>query len=745
MSQQSALFEVHGMWCASCARAVEKHLSRQSGVREASVSLAGETALLVWDSSVVTAEALQLRVAELGYRLNPADDADPVAREFAMAAELASLQRRLIVALVLGMWIMLPQWVLYLDPASFPHRMANALGWMGLILSLVVVGYSGQRFLVAGWRTLRAGAAGVDTLVALGALGSLALTAWQLSIGHPERIYLDSGTMLVTFLLLGRFLELRIRAESGDALVALARQSPPTAVVESDDGNQRTIGVRAVKVGATVIVAADTVVPVDATVLSVEGLLDCAWLTGESVPVQVRCGDRVEAGSRNLAGPLRLRVESVAGERRIDRIVSTLREFLARKSHLDALADRWSAALIWLLAGALACGVSLAMLTQASTVDVIARALTILVVTCPCAIGLAVPLVLRNVAQSLLGGGAMIHDPRAMEHAGQIDVVLFDKTGTLTHPGLMVADITLAEGQQGLASRDAALRLAAQLATGSTHPLSRALGAAAASAGLKVAVWSSPVIECTGEGLITRAPDGSELRLGRQAFAGGAPAMPAAGAPDGPQVVLSRNGLPLAHFQFREALQPGAAACIAALRSRGLELGILSGDHEGAVMMAADTLAIPRDWCWSGCSPEQKAQKIAALERDGLKVAFVGDGINDSPALASATLGISVHEAETASRGASALTLGTRGLVSLPDVLTLLTRASRRARLSLVWAAVYNGAAVMAAVAGWMTPGLAALAMIASSLSVTVYALRPLALAPLRSHWPALVPAPSAR
>ena len=221
--------------------------------------------------------------------------------------------------------------------------------------------------------------------------------------------------------------------------------------------------------------------------------------------------------------------------------------------------------------------------------------------------------------------------------------------------------------------------------------------------------------------------------------------MSAADSTHGPQVVLSRNGLPLAHFQFREALQPGAAACVATLRSRGVEVGILSGDHAGAVMMAGATLAIPHDRCWSGCSPEQKAQQIAALERDGQRVAFVGDGINDSPALASATLGISVHEAGPASRGASALTLGARGLLSLPDVLALLTTASRRARLSLAWAVFYNIAAVMAAVTGWMTPGWAALAMIASSLSVTAFALRPLAVSPVRSPMPTLAPAPSLR
>jgi heavy metal translocating P-type ATPase len=725
MARIEQSLEVHGMWCASCARAVERTLQRAPGVIASSVSLVGETAQVAWNPRLTSLERLRREVSAAGYRIEPADDIDAGASSAAasLERELRVLQTRLIVAVMLGMWVMLPQWVLYASPSAFDDRAAVMLGWIGFVLTLPIVFYSGQRFLTAGWRTARVGVPGVDTLVASGAVGALGLSLAQLLQGQAHALYLDSAAMLVTLLLAGRLLELRMRAHAGNAIRELATQAPATARVVDASGSERIVGVRALAPGMVVRVLAGEVSAVDGTVVEGRSDVDRRWLNGESAPRAVACGDLVEAGSRNGAGSLLVRVLVPAGERRIDEIGRRLRMMLATKSHLQALVDRWSSALIVLIAVAAGLAGGLALLQGESGLTAAARALAVLVATCPCAIGLALPLVLRRGSVEALRLGAMVRDPAVVESAHRIDTVVLDKTGTLTAPSLSLAATEVFE--PGLAARDA-LCLAAQIAHASSHPLAAALRDGAQALGLLAGGFDGLTHERAGEGIEGRAADGAVWRLGRPAFAVAPNAVPTP-APEGERTTtaLACDGRLLAQFNFDEQLLPEARGVIDGLHARGLEVWVASGDHGGPVARAAAQLGIPARRALAACSPERKAGLVRELRDAGRHVLFAGDGINDAPAIAAASLGIAMHGAGAASQSAATMVMLRDGLADLPELLDLTRALARRSRATLAWAVAYNLLALPAALLGWVTPMLAAALMAMSSLSVTANALRP--------------------
>jgi Cu2+-exporting ATPase len=692
---------VPAMHCGACIQAVERRLGRLPGVEHARVNLSTKRASVKWrgDAAPSMIEALD----GIGYQAHlfePGDDkGDP---------ELSRLIRALGVAGFCSMNIMLLS-VSVWSGADADTR--QAFHWISAALALIALAYSGRIFFRSAWSVLKTGRTNMDVPISIGISLAFGLSLYD-TLHHGEHAYFDAATTLVFFLLIGRTLDHVMREKARAAVRGLVRLSPRGATVQRADGSRDYLPVAEIEPGMRVLLVAGDRVPVDGTVAEGVSDLDCAIATGESTPSRVEPGAAVRAGTLNLTGPLAILATARAQGSFLAEMVRLMEAAEGGRARYRRLADRaarlyspvvHSAALLTFIGWMLATG---------DWHRAIGIAIAVLIITCPCALGLAVPIVQVIAARRLFENGIMVKDGSGIERLAEVDTVAFDKTGTLTLGRPRLLD---APSFDPRALDPQALAVASALAAHSRHPLSRALATAGEGRDL-AGIRFSDIVEHPGLGMEARR-DGGVYRLGRADWA-----LAKDGAEAASGTVLSRDGAPLASFTFEDALRPGASEAVAALRERGIETAIYSGDRPEIVAETAARLGI--DDHAGGLLPGAKVERLTAQAEAGRHVLMVGDGLNDAPALAAAYVSMAPATAADIGRNAADFVFLHESLDAVPTAFAVAREAGRLVRQNFGLAIAYNAIALPIAVAGYVTPLVAAIAMSLSSVLVVVNALR---------------------
>ena len=709
--ESTVVFE--GMHCAACAGTIEQALRATPGVRAADVSAASHRGRVVWDESATQPSRWMNAVLRTGYRPLPAHDALATERRL---AETRKMTWRLGVAGLCMMQVMMYATPTYFTaPGEIEPDLVNLLRWAQWVLSVPVVLFSCQPFFRNAWLDLKLRRVSMDLPVALGMLITFVVS----SLGTFEpagvfgrEVYFDSLTMFVFFLLTGRWLELRLRDRTAGALEALMHRLPDSVQRRDAAGAWERVSVRRIRAGDVLQVLPGEAFPADGVLINGQTLADEALLTGESTPLARAVGERVIAGSHNLSAPVEMRVEQAGGDTRYAQIVALMAQAATSKPQIALLADRMAKPfLIFVL---LAAGLACAWWWPSDPGHALMVAVAILVVTCPCALSLATPAAMLASAGALARNGVLVRRLQALEALSHVDTVVFDKTGTLTRDAFVLEDVRLREG----VSRECALALAAALARGSLHPVSRALSLAADQ---EAATQKPPELtalrEVPGQGVVARHGAAGELRLGSAAFCG-----VEADLAHGPVSHLSDERGWLASFLLREDLRADSGAAVAELQAAGLKVSLLSGDRSESAERVSQLAGI-KD-ARGGCLPDDKLAWMQQAQAAGHQVAMVGDGLNDGPVLAGANVSFAFGRAVPLARAqADFVVLGDR-LSLIPITYAKAGRTMRVVRQNLGWAAAYNAVGVPLAMAGWMPAWAAGLGMAASSLLVVLNALR---------------------
>ena len=712
--EAQTVFAVQGMYCAACAGLIESAVRAVPGVRGAEVNAASRRLQVRWDPRMARASALVDAVHRAGYRALPAQRADAQAL---LRQESRSALWRLFVAGFCMMQVMMLTLPVYVAaPGEIAPDLLALLRWAAWVLSLPVLLFSAGPFFRGAWAALRQRRIGMDVPVAIGiAITFVAGTGATFDPGgrFGSEPYLDSMTMFVAFLLAGRWLELRARARSTEALDALLQRLPDSVERLLPEGGVERVPTARLRAGDRVRIATGQAFPGDGRLVEGRTEVDEALLSGESRPVMRQQGDALVGGSINLAAPVLVVLERVGQGTRYQQIVDLVQRALTERPAMVRAADRLAGPFLWTVLGlAAASAAAWSVIDPARALWV---AVSVLIVTCPCALALAAPASLLAAAGALARRGVLVQRLDALEPLARCDLVCFDKTGTLTQDRLQLAATQIGPG---LDDDGALLRArAASLAALSRHPLSQALSQAL---GPGQGDWSE-VREHAGRGIEARDGRGRVWRLGAADWVG----VPA-GEPGRPQLACATaDGAPRGgwiRFAFDETLRPDAAATAQALRAQGVDLRLLSGDAPASVAVVAQALDIAD--AEGGASPERKLAALAAWQRAGRCVAMVGDGINDAPVLAQADLSFALgHGSALAQQRADFIILGSR-LAEVPAARALAKRTRRVMRQNLAWAACYNAACVPLAVIGWLPAWAAGAGMALSSLGVVLNALR---------------------
>jgi Cu2+-exporting ATPase len=715
-----ATLRVCGMYCAACSGVIEAALLQVDGVRDARVSASAERATVHFDPARTALPELIAAIRRAGY------DAAPDA-----AAPAAALRRtesrqalwRLFVAWFCMMQVMMLAWPSYIAaPGELPDDLRQLLNWGAWVLSIPVVWWSAAPFFAGAWRAIRTRRIGMDVPVALGvAVTFVASTGATFAPGglFGDEVYFDSLTMFVAFLLAGRWLEMRARHRAAATLESALAAMPRTALRLAADGSTERVEVQALRPGDRVQVPLGEAFPADGTLLDGPTAADEALLTGESTPVAKAAGDDVVAGSLNAGAPVRMTVERVGADTRYEAIVALMQQALTQRPALARIADRWATPFLWavlLLAGGAAAAWSVIEPSRAVWV-----AVSVLIVTCPCALSLAAPSAMTAAAGALARRGVLIRRLDALEPLAQLRQLFVDKTGTLTEDRLQWhATQVLAPSELDAPTLQ---RAAAALAANSTHPLSRAL--VDATTGEVPWRWHD-VVERPGLGLEAVDDGGVRWRLGRPSWVGVGGDDAAEGGQAGLQLAFGPRGRALVGFEFDERLRDDAAATLRELIADGVQVRLLSGDASVRVERLAARLAeqgveLPVQ---AAARPQDKLAAVRAAQAGGERVAMVGDGVNDAPVLAQADVSFAMGQGALVARAtADAIVVGNR-LASLAHARRLAQRTMRVVRQNIVWAALYNASCIPLALMGYLPPWAAGLGMALSSLLVVGNSMR---------------------
>ncbi|WP_404474235.1 cation-translocating P-type ATPase [Vreelandella venusta] len=712
--EEAPLYTLHGMWCTSCALAVEGGLKRLAGVSEVSVHYPTATVWVKGAPDAIRLAVLAPHVAKIGYRLTELEAVgDAHAR---LEQESRYLTLRLIVGSVFGMWTMLASLLIY--AGALPSvQIESVVAWISGAFALPVVLYAGLPFYRAGWRTLLAKRPGMDVLVSLGVIGAVVVSAWLLCRGSVE-VYFDTAVMLIVLLLVGRLVETFCRQRGLKAFDALAL--PSVEVTVWQHGQRMSLPVEDVAQGAQIDVAQGETIPLDGT-LETSGWIDTATLSGESVPRFFTKGQKVYAGCRSLNGaaPLTIRVTAPVGQRRVDKLCEQMRRFQAQKGELQTLAERFAA---WLSPAALVLGVltlPAALLFGVGWEEATVRALSVLVVACPCAVGLAVPLSNLAGSSQALQQGIALRDPAALEVLANVRVIAFDKTGTLTRGQHRVlhADVRNSHHIDFPQMLGSALKH-------SEHPLAYGLLQWATTSECQVGYEVAQRKDFPGSGQRIVFTNGEQWFLGNavwvsaqlerqdQALSENAqdPAYDFAS-----QVVVADSEGWLATLYLADQPVTDAQATIQQLQVAGYGLAMISGDRQGPVSWLGQQVGLPKEACYAQRSPEAKAKLLTALPSPTL---YVGDGVNDTLSLAAAGVGLAPMQASEAAREGAAAQLLTPGVGGVVRLLNIAKRTRRVMVQNLTFSVLYNTLAIGLVVVMAIPPLVAVLAMAASSLSV---------------------------
>ena len=708
---------IEGMTCASCVTRVEKALRKVPGVTAATVNLATETATVATRGLADGVAPLLAALAKAGYPAQPVQDAQaaaPAAGEPAWPLWVAgALSLPLVLPMVAMLWgghWMLPAWLQFLlaTPVQF------GFGW---------------RFYRAGWKALRAGSGNMDLLVALGTSAAYGLSLYEWlrpGAGAMPHLYFEAAAVVITLVMLGKWLEARAKRQTTAAIRALQALRPETARVRRD-GVDVDLPLSLVRVGDLVVVRPGERLPVDGEVVEGASEVDESLITGESLPVARHAGDRVTGGAVNGSGLLLLRTRAVGAESTLARIVRLVESAQAKKAPIQRLVDRVSAVFVPVVIGlALLTGLGWGLVAGQWQQGLL-NAVAVLVIACPCALGLATPAAIMAGTGVAARRGILIQDAQALELAHRIGVVAFDKTGTLTEGRPRVVAVQPVDGDEA-----ALLRQAAALQAGSEHPLAKAVVQAARDQGLAVPA-ASELRAVAGRGIEGRI-DGGRLHLGsarwmdelgvdRAALETAAQALQGEGRTVS-WLALQADAAParlLGLLAFGDTVKPTAAEAVRRLHALGVRTVLVSGDNRGSAQAVAAQLGI--DDVRAEVLPADKAAVVAALHGRAEVVAMVGDGINDAPALAAADVGIAMATGTDVAMHAAGVTLMRGDPALVAEAIGLSRATTAKIRQNLFWAFGYNVIGIPLAAFGLLNPVLAGAAMAFSSVSVVGNAL----------------------
>ena len=693
---------VKGMTCAACVRRVEKALTRTPGVQSATVNLATEIAE-VETAQPVAIDALIESIRTAGYDAEPMAHASPDADD---ADHARGLQRRLWLSLALTIPIVV---LSMFSPVP-------AQGWVLLTLTLPVQFGVALPLYRAAWGALRHGSANMEVLVLLGTLAAFFYSVALTLGGQTHHLYYETSAVIITLVLLGRTLEARARGQAKRALESLWSLLP-REVLRWDGAVYRAVPLSQVQVGDRLMVRTGDRVPVDGVVLEGRGWVDESAITGESLPQERGTGDTVLGGSLLTDGMLHLQAQAVGEQTLLAQVAQAVAQAQARKASIQRIADRIAAVFVPIVVGIALLTLLGWWLTTRSLADALIPAVSVLVIACPCAVGLAVPIAMLTGATRAARTGVLIRGFEALERVRRIDSLMLDKTGTLTLNAPRLQTIHT----NGI-SEEEALHIAAGLEQSVRHPLAEAILQAAQAQGVAPAPVAQAQVVAGGGVVAQAAVDGQHIpvMIGSPRFLQeqGIAVDKAWRAP----VLLTMGERVVAGFEFVDEPLPEVAETLHALRQAGLHLVLCSGDRTEAVEAFAKRVGID-DW-HAAQLPHQKAALVRELRATGRRVAFVGDGINDAPALAEADLGVVVATgAQLAAENADLILLN-RDLRTLLTALRLSQAIYRVIRQNLFFAFVYNTLGIPLAALGYLNPMVAALAMSLSSVSVVGNALR---------------------
>ena len=695
---------VGGMTCASCVAHITRALKKVPGVHEASVNLATEHATIEHSGDVSPA-SLVAAIEKAGYVATPfaagEDDADAERRE----ADITHKQRLLAFAAAL----FVPTLVLGMFVGDFPFK-----DWLMLALTAPVWSIVGWHFHRGALAALRRGTATMDTLVSLGSSAAFAYSIYATIVHQPS--YYETSSAIVTLVFAGKYLESAAKGRSNRAMRALLDLRPLVARRIEADGALHEIAADRLRVGDTVMVTAGDRIPVDGIVLEGESSLDVAALTGEPLPEEVGPGASVRTGSVNGDGTLVVRTTAVGAGTTLARIVEIVRKAQGTTPPVQQLADRISSIFVPVILAIAAVTFGAWLLTGHPWSSALVSAVAVLVVACPCALGLATPTAIMVGVGTGATRGVLFRDANALERLGHVDTVLFDKTGTLTHGRPEIVETKTASG----VSVDELLAVAAAVERGSSHPLAGAVGRAAERAHVAT-LKASEAVAVRGAGI--RA-----LVTGETAYVGTPQYLHAQGITfaDAPEdtrshVAVAHGARYLGHLVFADEARAEASDAIAALHRLKMTIRVVSGDAEGAVRALAQHVGA--DGYDARVTPEGKADIVRALQSKGARVAFLGDGINDAPALATADVGLAMGGGTDVAMETAQAAILTGDPRAVASAIALSRATIRTIQQNLFWAFAYNVVLVPLAAFGLVRPVFAAAAMGLSSLFVVTNSL----------------------
>ncbi|CDM60035.1 cadmium-translocating P-type ATPase (plasmid) [Rhizobium sp. T136] len=697
-------FSVPGVHCGACISTIERALIKLPYVKSARVNLTAKRVSCVWyeemNGKPVSPAGILSAIAGCGYQahLFTADlsDDDRVRNQLLLAVGVSGFAAANIMLLSVSIW----------SGAEAATR--DMFHWISAMIAAPTLIYAGRFFYQSAWNALKHGRTNMDVPISLAVTLSYSMSLWE-TIHHGEHAWFDASVSLLFFLLIGRTLDHVMRDKARAAITGLARLAPRGTLLINPDGPKGYVPLDEISVGDLIAVPAGERIPVDATVVTGKSEIDLSIVTGESIPIAVSTGSELKSGAMNLTGSLTIKATATARNSLLAEIIGLMEAAEGGRARYRRIADRaasYYSPAVHLLAlmSFLGWGLIGGDWKQAMLV-----AVAVLIITCPCALGLAVPVVQVVAAGTLFRRGIMVKNGSAMERLAEIDMVAFDKTGTLTMGQPRLAYHTHAGPRE--------LAIAAGLAAHSRHPLSQAL---LRGAGSKTLAFDG-VEEIPGAGLEAESGTGI-YRLGNAAFA-------CPGSPRGAQksdafseVALSKNGIELARFYFEDTLRPCADGAIESLAGQGFAAIVMSGDRECVVEATAKTLKIDR-WL-AGLTPRGKMEECERLGKLGHRVLMVGDGINDAPALSVAHVSMAPATAADVGRQAADLVFMHDSLEAVPEAISVSRQAARFIRQNFALAIGYNIIAVPIAIAGYATPLVAAVAMSTSSLIVVANALR---------------------
>jgi Cu+-exporting ATPase len=714
--QQSLELSIDGMTCASCVGRVERALGKVAGVKSVSVNLANERAHLELLGQV-DPQTLIAAVTKAGYTASVWEVEHPPADN--QQQRLHRERLALIMAIALALPLVLP---MLLQPFGV-HWMLPA--WVQFALATPVQFIFGARFYVAAWKAVRAGAGNMDLLVALGTSAGYGLSVyeWATAAGRMPHLYFEASAVVIALVLLGKYLESRAKRQTASAIRALEALRPERAI-QVLDGREQEVAISALRLNDLVMVKPGERFPVDGEVIEGQSHADEALISGESLPVPKQPGDKVTGGAINGEGRLLVRTQALGAETVLARIIRLVEDAQAAKAPIQKLVDKVSQVFVpTVLVIALATLIGW-LLYGAPMETALINAVAVLVIACPCALGLATPTAIMAGTGVAARYGILIKDAEALERAHEVSAVVFDKTGTLTSGAPRIAHLSAIDGNEA-----SLLQLAGALQRGSEHPLAKAVLDACAERRLKVADVSDSQ-SLTGRG-IAGTLEGRRLALGNRRLledsglnagplADSAIAWEQEGRTLSWLIEQSPASQVLGLFAFGDTLKPGALQAVQQLSTRNISSHLLTGDNRGSAKVVAEALGIQD--VHAEVLPADKAATVAALKETGV-VAMVGDGINDAPALAAADIGIAMGGGTDVAMHAAGITLMRGDPRLVPAALEISRKTYAKIRQNLFWAFVYNLIGIPLAAFGFLNPVLAGAAMALSSVSVVSNAL----------------------